>query len=474
VGTVNADGDFKPLQEEIPSVSFNLCTNDEHVPEIERYIRTVKDRMRSGYNSLPFEWVPRMMVIRLAANSVFWLNAFPHPDGVSESLSPQFLITGQRLDYKKHVRLEFGAYVQTHEEHTNGMEARTVGAICLGPTGNEQGGHYFMSLGTGRRLTRNRWTELPMPNDAIACVNELGQQQGMPKTLNFADRYGHEIPDDDDDGVDDDHDSAYDPADGDSVSTDSSASYDSDDDDDSNAQPQPPLTAGVNDGGDDEDSDDDSSAGSNDDSDDSSVDHSIPGLAPDSDTDSDSEDDNDSDDGIAKRQTIDIKDEVLSSPQRQGKTGVGSHGETAGVCADAKTAGVCADHRPMGRSWPPVQTVPEEEDDGSNDGADPGGADPDDDGADPRKAEGVTDGMTTEEMNERYGAHTREGLRPRKPRSYDHRYKIEDSMATFDASNLLATFEHPLGEVFVTKQMFYRKGLKVFGKRGAEAVVSEL
>jgi hypothetical protein len=76
VGTVNADGEFKPLQEEIPSVSFNLCANDEHVPEIKRYIWTVKDRMRSGYNSLPFEWVPRMMVIHLAANSVFWLNAF--------------------------------------------------------------------------------------------------------------------------------------------------------------------------------------------------------------------------------------------------------------------------------------------------------------------------------------------------------------------------------------------------------------
>jgi hypothetical protein len=201
VGTVNVHGEFKPLQEEIPSVNFNLCTNDEHVPEIEQYIRTAKDRMRSGYNSLPFEWVPRMMVIRLVANSVFWLNAFPHPDSMSDSLLPRFLITGQRIDYKKHVRLEFGAYVQTdeehangmeartvgaiclefgayvqtHEEHTNGMESRTVSAICLGPTGNEQGGHYFMSLGTGRRLTQNRWTELPMLNDAIAHVNELGR-----------------------------------------------------------------------------------------------------------------------------------------------------------------------------------------------------------------------------------------------------------------------------------------------------------
>jgi hypothetical protein len=39
---------------------------------------------------------------------------------------------------------------------------------------------------------------------------------------------------------------------------------------------------------------------------------------------------------------------------------------------------------------------------------------------------------------------------------------------------LLATFELPLGEVFVIEQMFYQKGLKVFGKRGANAVICEM
>jgi hypothetical protein len=71
---------------------------------------------------------------------------------------------------------------------------------------------------------------------------------------------------------------------------------------------------------------------------------------------------------------------------------------------------------------------------------------------------------------------------PSKTCSYDHRYKIEDCMPTFDfpaldthdhtsePNDVLATFDHPLGEVFVTEQMFYRKGLKVFGERGANAV----
>jgi hypothetical protein len=176
VTTILADPEFEPLQETFGHIQFNLCAQDEHVPEIERFIRTVKDRTRSGYNSLPFERIPRLMLIRLVGNAVFWLNAFPHTDGVPNTLSPRYLLTGKHLDYRKHVRLEFGSYVQTHEEHTNDMLPRTIGAICLGPSGNEQGGHYFMSLMTGRCLLCDHWTELPMPHDAIARVGHLGHQ----------------------------------------------------------------------------------------------------------------------------------------------------------------------------------------------------------------------------------------------------------------------------------------------------------
>jgi hypothetical protein len=124
----------------------------------------------------------------------FWLNAFPHDDGVSDSMSPRYILTGRHIDYNKHVCLEIGSYVQTHEEHSNNMRPRTIGATCLGPTGNEQGGHYFMSLMTGRRLYCEAWTELPMPQEAIECVNALGRRQNMPKTLTFANKYGFEIP----------------------------------------------------------------------------------------------------------------------------------------------------------------------------------------------------------------------------------------------------------------------------------------
>jgi len=92
------------------------------------------------------------MVIHLMYSSVFWLNTFPHDNGASNTMSPRYIVMGRHINYCKHVKMEFGAFIQMHEAHTNDMEARTIGAICLGPSGNEQGGHYFLSLMTGKRL----------------------------------------------------------------------------------------------------------------------------------------------------------------------------------------------------------------------------------------------------------------------------------------------------------------------------------
>jgi hypothetical protein len=126
---------------------------NDHIPDIECFIRTVKDRSRSTYRMLPFKYIPQIVLIQLVKNVIFWLNSFPARDGVSTTMSPRCIMTGQEIDYNKHVRLEFGKYVQTHEEHNNAMTDRTVGAICLGPTGSERGTHWFMCVASGARIT---------------------------------------------------------------------------------------------------------------------------------------------------------------------------------------------------------------------------------------------------------------------------------------------------------------------------------
>jgi hypothetical protein len=104
-------------------------------------------------------------------------------------------MTGQEIDYNKHVCLEFGEYVQTHEEHNNAMTDRTLGAICLGLTGNECGTHWFMCVASRARITRSRWTALPMPKEVIQCVSEIGRLQGAPIMLTFGDCHAREIED---------------------------------------------------------------------------------------------------------------------------------------------------------------------------------------------------------------------------------------------------------------------------------------
>ena len=476
VRTIPADPEFQPLDGMLPGVSFNFCAQGEHVPDIERYVRTVKDRVRSGYNNLPFSRIPRLVVVRLVSNAVFWLNAFPHPDGVSTTLSPRYLITGRHLDYRKHVRLEFGSYAQTHEEHTNDMRARTLGAICLGPSGNEQGGHYFMCLRTGRRLHRFAWTPLPMPEDAITRVTALGAQQGMPKTLTFSDRFGHELPEAAD-AVDDDHDSTYAPSDhsssssadddlsdgaSSSSSSSSSSSHSAGDDDDNVGPPvdAPRGPAGVphpDDLADEADdatvSVDDETAASNAAADAAAAD-TTGETADEVDDETITAEDVISDETINENgptPTVAIPDVTLSAPTDPPEsatiTGVAQPAHSQDQ-AETKEEGELGDSTGVGQP-------------GTNTGVGTGSA----------TQSTELDTTRTQQLHKMQLRHNK--------RSYEHRFINQHSRAYDKASEEMALamiedFESPFGYIFQTEQMSLKKGLKAFGKLGADAVVEEL
>jgi hypothetical protein len=88
-------------------------------------------------------------------------------------------MSGEILDYKKHLSLQVGQHCQVHEEDTphNSQSPRTKGAILLGPSGNLQGGYKSMALNTGKKITRRSWDVIPMPDMVIARVNALGTDQ---------------------------------------------------------------------------------------------------------------------------------------------------------------------------------------------------------------------------------------------------------------------------------------------------------
>jgi hypothetical protein len=152
-----------------------------------------------------------MLVVQMVSTCNFWLNIFPPKDGFSRNINPRKLITGVKIHYNKHIKAEFGEYVQVHEEHDNTMHTRITGAIATRPTGNAQGGHWLYSLATCRMLDLRRWTPLPMPSDVIKRINILAKasQAGMNFTNMRNELYDDNEDDESDSDADLDTDSDY-------------------------------------------------------------------------------------------------------------------------------------------------------------------------------------------------------------------------------------------------------------------------
>ena len=205
----HADKEFDCLHGSLGNVSLDICGPDEHVPEVERSIRTMKETMRATAHGLPYRRFPKIMIVELVAMATRCLNGFPKEDGVSEHMSPHSIVTGRsRVDYNK-IPLEFGSYVQLLDRSVNTIRSRTIGAIALNPTGNENGAYRFMSLKTGQVITKGpgSWTEVPITDIAIARVEALAKQEGQPllQDSNLLVEWRPNQPFDDDDEYDEDY-----------------------------------------------------------------------------------------------------------------------------------------------------------------------------------------------------------------------------------------------------------------------------
>jgi len=98
------------------------------------------------------------------------------------------------VDAKLHCRAPFGAYCEVHTDPdtTNTMEPRTKWAICLGPTGKMQGSYEFMSLRTGKKIVRRKFTEMPITESVIRQVDKCAKKDRAQSGLTFLNRNGLE------------------------------------------------------------------------------------------------------------------------------------------------------------------------------------------------------------------------------------------------------------------------------------------
>ena len=129
------DGEFAPLKPLIAEMPIGphvkLTSTNEHVPDIERRIRVVKETSCATRHGLPLQRIPQLMVIHMVILVVKMLSYFSSKGGVSIHMSPKKIMSGKTLDYKKHLSLSFGNYCQVHEEETlcNSQIAPLVRAI---------------------------------------------------------------------------------------------------------------------------------------------------------------------------------------------------------------------------------------------------------------------------------------------------------------------------------------------------------
>ena len=179
IQAIHGDNEFEKIRPLVAPISVELCGREEHVPDIERAVRTVKERSRCTTCSLPYKRIPGLMIDANLQDKLSWLNLFPPHDYLSPSIGPAGMILGTPKVDSSTLKLDFGQYCQVHEGTTNSQLPRSVGAIALRPK-NSRGSYYFMSLRTGKLMHSNNYTVLPITSEVIHRVESLAEAEGMP------------------------------------------------------------------------------------------------------------------------------------------------------------------------------------------------------------------------------------------------------------------------------------------------------
>ena len=192
------------------NLDIHLVAPGRHVPEVERKIRTIKERMRGILNTLPYQ-SPKFLIKWFVVSVISTINMLRTDSGnlpPGDIRSPREIFFGKRVDFKKDLKLTTGQYVEIHDvsqSFSNSMVSRTRGAIALCPIGN--GSYKFWCLSSDRIVTRDRWTELPINKDMIEFINEQATKRGSADPMNeILPEYTEDISDDDDDDDDSDFD----------------------------------------------------------------------------------------------------------------------------------------------------------------------------------------------------------------------------------------------------------------------------
>jgi hypothetical protein len=112
------DQEFDKVEDACNMVEINTTAVRKHIGKIECFIRTIKECSRALVLDLPYMPLPRQVVIHLIYFAVLWLNSLPAAAGLSDKYSPQEIVLGHEINFKKHCKTTFGSHVKAHDDPT--------------------------------------------------------------------------------------------------------------------------------------------------------------------------------------------------------------------------------------------------------------------------------------------------------------------------------------------------------------------
>ena len=178
VTTLRCDGESAIVTDKKNTIELNNmgvtvdpCVSGDHVPTVERKIRTIKERVRCMASVLPFELCNKLedLLVKWAVSRI----NLEVTVNTSEYSCPREKVYNIRTNVDLETKHEFGEYVQIIEK--TGDKERSRGGIALMPTGNSDGSWSYFALDNGGIVNKRRVKTLPMPAEVITRLNQLAE-----------------------------------------------------------------------------------------------------------------------------------------------------------------------------------------------------------------------------------------------------------------------------------------------------------
>ena len=153
------------------------------MPRAKNAFRFVKERLRAIQSETPFDRFPKRFTIEIFKLVVVLINLFRGKLGVYPVMSPRQILLDRKF---KTPSCKIGKLVTVYDVTANNKTtiSRAFYALYIGPN-HSSTGHQVSKLLLKRLVTTPKCKPIPMPDNVIQVVNDMGEQDGMLNGIEF-------------------------------------------------------------------------------------------------------------------------------------------------------------------------------------------------------------------------------------------------------------------------------------------------